>query len=184
MCESLVQAGAVESRSMASTGGRAHLFIHLVAYLACLATLLGGNSLFGGEPTLTLAMVRFDQLPKIKLTVGSTHSSAVIPQQTPAHFEQTITMSHTAEATLRMSPLSEEDFSFAQRLEKRPAPGPRDPLLLARRNLRNYDHAKTWASLRAGYGQVFDDVPRRVCAWSGPTWEEPSFGYLKVCFSF
>ena len=76
------------------------------------------------------------------------------------------------------------EFSITLPLRKRAESDPGSSVTLSRTNLREFGLSKMWASVEAGYGQLFSDKGPTIYGHNGARWEEPSCGYVKLSFSF
>jgi len=127
-------------------------------------------------------MVRYDQF-KSKASASFNFVAVEGSQGFPHASLPSIDDKPPGSLSLRLAITEEdEDAAISFLLQKRPLQATRNPLTI-KKNLASYGHARTWASINAGYGQLFNQ-PERLERWNGAGWEEPSCGYLKISFSF
>jgi hypothetical protein len=141
-----------------------------VLFLAALCLMLP-RSLFAAEPILTLAMVSYDSLSRHQY-------------QTPKDHFPTETSSAAVPAVLEQPKRLVLDDNFPRvtlSLEKQAGPRPANLLWQTGKYLTERGHSRLWQHVQPGYGPIFCDTAR---AGYTRDLEEPSCGYLKLCFAF
>ncbi len=172
---------AVEITPEAVEAGKRTAHLRILVAICLFASLDFANSLCAGEAMLSLAMVRYGEM-KTRIDSGFDSFATAISQRSAAANIAMAQESPRPFPAFRLSNAEQSDSAFTFQLREPPQPLPRNPLVL-RKNLANYGHSRTWASVNAGYGQIFKQSAR-LERWNGAGWEEPSCGYLKVSFSF
>jgi hypothetical protein len=127
------------------------------------------------SPILTLAMVRPEDMVKRHVQIPRERPAAEVFQTAPAPAAAPVSFE-----TLRLSLGETAILSLAAPLQRRSESG---SVMLTRTNLREFGRPRMWASLEAGYGQVFEKG-KTLYGHNGSLWEERGGGYLKLIFSF
>ena len=145
-------------------------------YLVLLA--LATISVFGQEPVLTLAMVRYDPSPVRTPKAAHNNSAAdlLCYDVSASHFPYRA-------AALKLDNQNTIGFSFDFRLEKQSDPiHQQDLLQLVHTKLYSDGRMGKWMNVAAGYGQVCQhetDIAKNT-----EDMQRPGFAYLKASFSF
>lgn len=172
---------AVEVKSQAVETSKRSVHSRTLIALMVFTVLAFVNTLCAGEAVLSLAMVRYGEM-QTRVYSGFDSLAAAISHQSVATSITVADEIRRSLPTFRLSAAEQNDTAFNFQLREPPQPPPRNPLVL-RKNLANYGHSRAWASVNAGYGQIFKQSAR-LQRWNGAGWEEPSCGYVKISFSF
>ena len=153
------------------TSSRAFLLLLLGLLCAC-------NSLRAESPILTLAMVNYDSL--------ASRQARVVRDNFVARVNHSLSLTSTELEPNSVLSFFVEKISLptTEFLEKRPGPEAPNPLLLTLRNYSEDGRSHVWASLTAGYGQIFLYKSVAIYGRNGSVWEEPGCGFLKFSFNF
>ena len=161
------------------TSEKKHLHKHICgsALLAFFVFFCGAGAIQAAEPIITLTMAKLEVSDRrFSLTRNRPAINAPAAPETPI-----------PQSSESFKTFTSENFTLPTHLLlARPGHETRNPLVITHRNSHENSRAGLWASasVQAGYGQIFFDQTEKTYYATGPGWQEPGCGYLKIRFRF
>jgi hypothetical protein len=149
-----------------------------VFLLVLLGLLCATASLRAEGPVLTLAMVNYDSLASRQ--ARAIRNSLVTKVDRPV----SLTPEELAPDGILSFLAEKVALPTTTFLQTRPLSEAPNPLLLTLKNYGEDGRYHVWASLTAGYGQIFLYKSVTIYGRNGSCWEEPSCGFFKFSFNF
>jgi hypothetical protein len=138
---------------------------------------MAATSVFGQEPVLTLAMVRYDQSPARTPAVARNNSAANL-----LCYDASAPRLQYRVVALKLDNQNATGFSSDFRLEKQSGSNQRDLFQLVHKKLYADGRTGKWVDVAAGYGQICG-VESSIGKNTAEL-QRPGFAYLKASFSF